>query len=70
MDLIKVDSSMIYAVGYDPETQTLEVVFNRTGVYIYEGVPQEVYDGLLAAESKGRYMRAYIIDMYPTRKLK
>jgi hypothetical protein len=70
MGLIKVDSSMIYAVGYDPETQTLEVVFNRTGVYIYEGVPQEVYDGLLAADSKGSYMRAYIIAMYPTRKLK
>ena len=70
MDLVKVDSSMIYAVGYDPDTQTLEVVFTRTGVYIYEGVPQEVYDGLLSADSKGSYMRGYIIDSYPTRKLK
>jgi hypothetical protein len=28
-------------------------------------VPQEEFDGLLAAESKGQYMRACIIDVYP-----
>lgn len=65
MELTVVESSMIYAVGYDPETETLHVVFNSGGTYIYENVPQDIYDGLMAAESKGRYMHAYVIDMYP-----
>jgi len=65
MQLIQVESSMIYAVGYDEETQILEVVFNSGGIYRYFDVPKEVYEGLLAAESKGRYMRANVIDLYP-----
>ena len=31
-------------------------------------VPPEVFQGLLEAESKGQYMRAYIIDVYPYRR--
>ena len=65
MELIKVESSMVYAVGYDEEAETLEVVFNSGGIYHYFEVPKEVYEGLLAAESKGRYMHASVIDVYP-----
>ncbi|MCZ6677788.1 MAG: KTSC domain-containing protein [Candidatus Poribacteria bacterium] len=64
MQLTTVESSMIYAVGYDPENRTLEVVFNSGEKYQYYDVPQEEYEGLMAADSKGRYMRAYIIDEY------
>lgn len=60
-----VESSMIHAVGYEPEERLLEVVFNSGKVYCYQKVPKRVYEGLMAAESKGQYMRAYIIDMYP-----
>ncbi len=60
-----VESSMIHAVGYDPERQLLEVAFNSGRVYCYEGVPPDVYEDLMAAESKGRFMRAAVIDMYP-----
>jgi hypothetical protein len=55
---------MICAVGYDGETQTLKVVFNSCGAYQYFDVPRSVYEELLAAESKGRHMRAYVIDVY------
>ena len=65
MELIEVESSMIYAVGHEEKTQTLERVFNSGRIYRYSGVPQSVYDGLLAAESKEGYMRANIIDVYP-----
>ena len=65
MQLTTVESSMIHAVGYDPETQTLEVVFNSGQTYCYEDVPPDECEGLMAAESKGGYMRANIIDMYP-----
>ena len=70
MNLVKVDSSMIYAVGYDEEAQILEVVFKRTGVYRYRDVPKKVYEGLLKSDSKGSYMRDMIIDMYPTEQLR
>ena len=63
--LISVESSMIQAVGYDTKARILEVVFNSGQTYCYEGVPSKVYKGLLAADSKGRYMRAEIIDAYP-----
>src|SRR6478736_5091370 len=69
MELIKVDSSMIYAFGYDEQQQVLEVVFKRTGVYRYRNVPKEVYQQLLQADSKGSYMRDLIIDMYPTERV-
>lgn len=65
MELVEVDSSMVRAVGYDPESEELELVYNSGQVWRYAGVKQEVYDGLLAADSKGRYIREYILDCYP-----
>ena len=70
MELIKVDSSMIYAFGYDEQEQVLEVIFKRTGVYRYHNVPKEVYQQLLDSDSKGGYMRDLIIDMYPTERVR
>ena len=69
MKLTTVDSSMIQAVGYDPETRTMEVVFNSGETYVYEAVPPEEYEGLLAAGSKGAYMRANVIGFYRDTKL-
>ena len=66
--MIPVESSMINAVGYDRESRRLQVIFNTGQVYCYEGVPPEVFEGLLAADSKGRYMRAHIIAVYPYRR--
>jgi hypothetical protein len=64
MELITVESSMIHAVGYDPEKHILEVVFNTGRTYQYADVPPEVYEGLFKAESKGRYFLANIRDVY------
>src|SRR5256714_2813939 len=63
--LVPVESSMIQAVGYDPKTHILEVLFNSGQTYCYEDVPPEVHQELMTAESKGRYMRAAIIGVYP-----
>lgn len=64
MQLSTVESSMIQAIGYDPETRTLEVIFNNDAKYRYHDVPQEQYEALMNAESKGRYMHGNIIDKY------
>ena len=66
--LIPVESSMIHAVGYNEQARHLEVVFTSGRVYCYEDVPPDEFEGLLQADSKGRYMRANIIDMYPYRR--
>lgn len=59
-----VTSSNLKSVGYDPETRILEIEFQRGQVYHYQGVPQEVYDGLMAAESPGRYFASEIRPTY------
>ncbi len=65
MNLTTVESSMIYAVGYDEDSQKLVVVFNSGKTYEYYDVPLEEYEGLMESGSKGRYMRGNIIDFYP-----
>lgn len=70
MELQQVESSMIQAVGYDQELKMLEVVFNTGKTYHYFEVPQEVYDALLAADSKGSYMQDAVIDCYSYRQIR
>ncbi len=69
MDRTPVTSSDILSVGYDAETQALEIEFTRGAVYQYSGVPQEVYDGILSADSKGKYFHANIKNIYSFLKL-
>jgi hypothetical protein len=61
---VPVDSSMLTAVGYDESTKELEAVFRSGAVWRYRGVSKKVYRELLAASSKGSYMRSCIIGMY------
>jgi hypothetical protein len=63
----EVDSSMISAFRYDEGKQILEVAFQNTDTYRYLNVPVEVAEGLRQAESKGNYMQANVIDVYPNR---
>ncbi len=65
MELHSVESSMIQAFGYDEAKETLLVIFNSRKTYQYSEVPKEVYEELLAADSKGSYMRDCVIDCYP-----
>ena len=64
MERQEVDSSNIDAVGYDETTQTLEIEF-RNGVYQYEDVPEDVYEGLMGADSIGGFFHECIRDVYP-----
>jgi uncharacterized protein with HEPN domain len=68
--LTKVESTMLYAIGYDPGTQVLETVFYSGGIYRYFGVPQDLYEGLQAAFSKGRYMWANVLQQYPYERVR
>lgn len=56
-----VDSSQFDEVGYDPLMQVMEVKFRNNGRIVrYSGVTRAEWEGLGAAESKGRYFNAVI----------
>lgn len=60
-----VSSSNIDAIGYDTETAELHVRFLKSGLtYKYPGVPQEVYEELMRADSKGSYFNRLIKPVY------
>lgn len=58
-------SSNLRSVGYDEATHTLEIEFQNGRVYRYIEVPREVYEGLMGADSLGRYFNEYVRDAYP-----
>lgn len=64
MQRIRVESSELASVGYDEASHVLEVEFVAGGTYRYGGVPLEVYDALMAADSLGRYFNAHIRGHY------
>ena len=55
LDREPVESSNLRSVGYDPETETLEVEFESDAVYTYDNVPEEEFENLMEAESHGSY---------------
>ena len=57
-----VRSSALRSVGYDQEQRVLEIEFTGGEVYRYFDVPAEVYRGLMAAESHGRYFHRHVRD--------
>lgn len=55
-----VSSSNIASIGYDPVNMVLEIEFLNGAVYQYYDVPQSIYDGLMAADSHGKFFAAYV----------
>jgi hypothetical protein len=63
-ELVQVSSANIKAVGYDSINKTLRIKFTASEIYDYYNVPESVYGGLMAAESKGRYYLSNISKCY------
>ena len=55
-----VSSSNIASIGYDPVNMVLEIEFLNGAVYQYYDVPQSIYDGLMVADSHGKFLAAYV----------
>lgn len=60
MDRKYVSSSNILSIGYDSSNLILEVEFKSGAVYQYYDVPQSIYDGLMSADSHGKYLDSYV----------
>ncbi len=68
MERTPVTSSNISSIGYDADSQVLEIEFNSGAVYEYSGVPAGEHAGLMNADSKGTYFNANIKNRYPFSK--
>lgn len=64
MERMTVSSSNLASVGYDSESLTLEIEFNRGGVYQYHEVPSHIHTELMGADSLGSYHHHYIKNAY------
>ncbi len=65
MERTPVSSSNISAIGYDPDSEVLEVEFTNGALYSYSGVSLGEYEGFISADSKGKYLHANIKGRYP-----
>lgn len=62
-------SSLVQRAIYDPAKATLAVTFTTGRTYLYFGVPAELYEDFLAAESRGQFFNWRIRDQYEFREL-
>ena len=60
MRVAAVESTTLAVVAYDEAREVLQLEFRSRTVYRYFGVPARVYEGLLRAQSLGRYFNAEI----------
>lgn len=64
MERTPVDSSNISSIGFDEDSQTLEIEFHSGAVYQYFDVPFHIYEGIMNAASKGQYFAQNIKGYY------
>jgi hypothetical protein len=55
-----IESSNIKSLGYDPETETLEVEFKSGQVYQYEGISGDLHRNMINADSVGSFFHSNI----------
>lgn len=60
MDRQYVASSNIASIGYDSVNMILEIEFLNGSIYQYYDVPQYLYEGLMNANSHGKFFDANI----------
>jgi KTSC domain len=58
------ESSNIARMAYDSVTQVLKIEFKNGGTYDYFDVPQNVFEAMLTASSKGQYLAQQIKGNY------
>jgi len=69
MEREQVSSSNLVSIGYEPESETLEVEFKTSGVYQYFNVPMFMHERLMTADSVGKFFNAEIKNAYPCSKV-
>ncbi|MEW5982006.1 MAG: KTSC domain-containing protein [Acidobacteriota bacterium] len=63
-----VESSALAAITYGSDA-TLETEFRRGAIYRYGAVPEVVFQGLIAATSKGAYFNRHVRTRFRYRRV-
>jgi hypothetical protein len=63
-------SSVIRSFAYDPAARRLAITFQTGRRYLYLDVPEEVFERLRGAPSRGEYFNAAIRDHYTYERLR
>lgn len=64
MEMMRVNSQAIRAVGYEPDSRRMKITFEQGDTYDFCNVPAYIYEGLMNARSKGEYYNDHIRDRY------
>ena len=64
MEMVRVVSSAIDAIGYDKDKQQLFIKFKQGETYTFCRVPESIHQGLMSAVSKGGYYDSFIKDRF------
>jgi hypothetical protein len=64
MERIKVLSPNVASIGYDATRKTLEVEYLNGELYQFYHVPRTIYDDLMAAPSKGQFIREILKESH------
>ncbi len=67
MNRTVVESSNLKSVAF--ENGVFEVEFRSGKIYQFKGVPQDVFEGLMKAPSKGKFFNNYIKPHYTAEKI-
>ena len=60
----KFDSTNVESAMYLVKERHLIITFKKKGKYVYSNVPRYIFEELLLADSKGKYVHANIRDVY------
>jgi hypothetical protein len=63
-----VNSTTIRRIGYVETTATLIIDF-PSGTYVFDGVPFDLHDKFMQADSPGKFFGTYIRGKYPATRL-
>ena len=63
-------SSVVAAIRYDEKTSKLRIIFQSGSIYDYLKVPENVYNEMRKASSKGEFLNKEIKPNYEFEKIR
>jgi len=69
VDREPVGSSNLASIGYDEDTEILEIEFLNGSVYEYKNIPIGIYNQLMGAGSQGSFFNHEIRNLFPYEKI-
>jgi len=63
-------SSVVAAIRYDANTNTLRIIYVSGSVYDYKNVPEKIFKEMKTTSSKGEFLNKQIKPNYEFEKIK